>query len=27
MRRRGIDRILTFDRAFGGINGIARIGE
>jgi len=26
MRRRGIDRILTFDRAFDGIDGITRIG-
>ena len=26
MRRRGIDRILTFDRAFDGTDGITRIG-
>ena len=26
MRRRGVDRILTFDRAFDGIDGITRIG-
>lgn len=26
MRRRGIDRILTFDRAFDEIDGIARVG-
>ena len=27
MRRRGIDRILTFDRAFDEVDGISRLGE
>ena len=26
MRRRGVGRIMTFDRGFGGLEGIARIG-
>lgn len=26
MRRRGVDRILSFDRAFEGVSGVARIG-
>jgi len=26
MRRRGVDRILTFDRGFDGVEGLARIG-